>query len=76
VGREAICPLFFPLLLQLAFVFPGIAVGTQAFVESPWVNMVVGLGNMLNILSGGGHFLNSAVLIKRDEGERIGYPRV
>jgi hypothetical protein len=29
VGREAICLLFFPLLLQLAFVFPGIAVGTQ-----------------------------------------------
>jgi hypothetical protein len=33
VGREAICLLFFPLLLQLAFVFPGIAVGTQGFVD-------------------------------------------
>jgi hypothetical protein len=33
VGREAICLLFFPLLLHLAFVFPGIAVGTQGFVD-------------------------------------------
>jgi hypothetical protein len=33
VEREAICLLFFPLLLQLAFVFPGIAVGTQGFVD-------------------------------------------
>jgi hypothetical protein len=32
VGREVICLLFFPLLLQLAFVFPGIVVGTQGFV--------------------------------------------
>jgi hypothetical protein len=32
VGREPICLLFYPLLLHLAFVFPGIAVGTQGFV--------------------------------------------
>jgi hypothetical protein len=31
VGREAICLSYFPLLLQLAFVFPGIVVGTQVF---------------------------------------------
>jgi hypothetical protein len=33
VGREAICLLFFPLLLQSAVVFPGIVVGTQGFVD-------------------------------------------
>jgi hypothetical protein len=33
VGREAISLLFFPLLLQLSFVFPGTAVGTQGFVD-------------------------------------------
>jgi hypothetical protein len=33
VGSEAICLLFFPLLLQLVFGFPGIAVGTQGFVD-------------------------------------------
>jgi len=33
LGREAICLLFFPLLLRLAFVFPSIAIGTQGFVE-------------------------------------------
>jgi hypothetical protein len=33
VDREAICLLFFPLPLRLAFVFPGIAVGTQGFVD-------------------------------------------
>jgi hypothetical protein len=32
VGREAICLLPFPLPLRLAFVFPGIGVGTQGFV--------------------------------------------
>jgi hypothetical protein len=32
VGR-AIRLLFFPLLLQLAFVFPGIVVGTQGFID-------------------------------------------
>jgi hypothetical protein len=31
MGREAICLLFFPLLLRLAFAFPGIVVGTQGF---------------------------------------------
>jgi hypothetical protein len=31
VGREAICLLSFPLLVRLAFVFPGIVVGTQGF---------------------------------------------
>jgi hypothetical protein len=33
VDGEAICLLFFPLLLRLAFVFPGIAVGTHVFVD-------------------------------------------
>jgi hypothetical protein len=33
VGRKAICLLFFPLLLQLALIFPGIVVGTQGFVD-------------------------------------------
>jgi hypothetical protein len=33
VGREATCLLFFTLFLRLAFVFPGIVVGTQGFVH-------------------------------------------
>jgi hypothetical protein len=33
VGRDAICLLDFPLLLRLAYVFPGIAVRTQGFVD-------------------------------------------
>jgi hypothetical protein len=33
VGREAICLLFFPVLLQMAIIFAGIAVGTKDFVE-------------------------------------------
>jgi hypothetical protein len=33
VGREAICISSFPLLLRLAFVFPGIVVETQGFVD-------------------------------------------
>jgi hypothetical protein len=33
VGWEAICLLFFPLLLRLAFVIPGIAVETQGLVD-------------------------------------------
>jgi hypothetical protein len=33
VGREVICLSFFPLLLRLAFVLPGIVLGTQVFVD-------------------------------------------
>jgi hypothetical protein len=34
VGREAICVLLSPLLLQMAFVFAGIVVGAQGFADS------------------------------------------
>jgi hypothetical protein len=37
VGREAICLLSLPLILMLAFVFPGIGVGPQGSADSKHV---------------------------------------